>query len=117
MFAWGLMGASGSLIRWIINKQGKKVPSRFTLAIIGFIWGILYGWILNIWFWLLFIEPHTILTFILSNLSSSYFDLLHGLGNAVFLYYYGKKTIYMLERFHERFFIVQPNAEVNEKTF
>jgi len=96
MFAWGLAGVSAAYIRQL--KLG-----RAGLVIFGALWGYLYGWIVNTWFWLSFIYPLTLKTFFLYQLNSLWFDTLHALGNAVFLGLFGVKTIAILERFRQRF--------------
>jgi energy-coupling factor transport system substrate-specific component len=96
MFAWGLAGVSASYVR------------RFRLNIIwlivfGAIWGYLYGWIMNTWFWLSFIYPLTLRTFAIYQLNSIWFDTFHAIGNVIFLGLFGMKTIAILERFRQRF--------------
>jgi len=96
MFAWGLVGVSAAYIRRF--KLG-----RIWLIIFGTIWGYLYGWIMNTWFWVSFIYPLTFRTFIVYQLNSIWFDTFHAIGNAIFLGLFGMKTILILERFKKRF--------------
>jgi len=96
MFAWGLAGVSaGYLRRFRLNIAW--------LIIIGVIWGYLYGWIMNSWFWMAFIYPLNLRTFFVYQLHSIWFDTLHAVGNAVFLGLFGTRTIAILERFRQRF--------------
>jgi energy-coupling factor transport system substrate-specific component len=96
MFAWGLAGVSaGYLRRFRLNI--------IWLIIIGAIWGYVYGWIMNSWFWVSFIYPLTLKTFFVYQLHSIWFDTLHAVGNAVFLGLFGTKTIAILDRFRQRF--------------
>ena len=96
MFAWGLAGVSAAYIRQLnLGRTG--------LIIFGALWGYLYGWIVNTWFWLSFIYPLTVKTFLLYQLNSLWFDTLHATGNAIFLGLFGVKTIAILERFRQRF--------------
>lgn len=92
--AWGLMGASTFFI-------GKF--SRNKLIVFGFVWGLLYGWILNLWFWTGFVYPLNLTTFIAANLNSLPFDLLHGITNALLFFFFGEKVHIVLERFRQRF--------------
>ena len=92
--AWGLMGASSALI----GKFSKK-----KLIIFGFVWGMLYGWILNLWFWTGFVFPLNLTTFILANANSFPFDVLHALTNALLFAFFGEKVNVVLERFKQRF--------------
>ncbi len=96
MVAWGFAGlTSGYLHRIRVN--------RLFLIILGIAWGYLYGVISNLWFWSAFIYPHTLNTFVVTQVNSVWFDTLHAAGNAVFLGFLGMKTIAVLNRFKERF--------------
>ena len=96
MFAWGLAGVSAAYIR-------RFGLGRAWLIIFGVIWGYLYGWIMNIWYWVAFIYPLTLRTFFVYQLTSIWFDTLHAIGNALLLGLLGTKTIAILERFKQRF--------------
>ena len=98
MFAWGLAGVSAAYLRRF--ELGKT-----SLIIFGTIWGYLYGWIMNTWFWASFVFPLTFRTFLTYQLTSIWFDTFHALGNAVFLGFFGMKTIIILQRFKRRFSI------------
>ena len=98
MFAWGLAGVSAAYLRRF--DLGKT-----SLIILGVIWGYLYGWIMNTWFWASFIYPLTFRTFLTYQLTSIWFDTFHALGNAIFLGFFGAKTITILQRFKRRFSI------------
>ena len=69
------------------------------------VWGYLYGFITNLWFWTAFIYPLTLKTFLVTQLNTVWFDTLHAAGNAVFLGVLGARTIAILRRFKERFSI------------
>jgi energy-coupling factor transport system substrate-specific component len=96
MLAWGLAGISAAYFR-------RLKPGRILFIIFGIIWGYLYGWIMNTWFWVSFSYPLTFKTFLIYQLSSIWFDTLHAVSNAVFLGLFGVKTIGILERFKKRF--------------
>ena len=96
MLAWGLAGVSAALLR---RLKGGTVG----LVIFGIVWGYLYGWILNTWYWASFIYPLTFSTFITYQLTSIWFDTFHAVANAVLLGLLGMKTISILERFRVRF--------------
>ncbi|MGQ4874809.1 MAG: ECF transporter S component [Promethearchaeia archaeon] len=101
MFGWGLIGVIGGCLNYTRNKQ----PNKYINAIIGFAFGFIYGWLLNLWFWVLFISPLTFESWLLVNFASFYFDLSHAICNAIFLYYFGDRTINILYRFRQRFLI------------
>jgi energy-coupling factor transport system substrate-specific component len=96
MFAWGLAGVSAAYIRHFN-------PDRKMLALFGILWGYVFGWIMNLWFWTSFVYPLTLTTFAASLLNSIWFDTFHAVGNAAFLWLFGLKTITILERFKKRF--------------
>ena len=98
MFAWGMIGASASLL----NKLNAK---RFGLIVFGVTWGYLFGWIMNLWYWLLYIYPHTIYTFGFTIFSSIWFDTLHAFSNVVFILLLSERTIKILKRYRDRFHI------------
>lgn len=96
MFAWGLAGISAAYLR-------RFHLNRWWLILLGIIWGYLYGWLVNLWYWVAFIYPLNLRTFLVYQLNSVWFDTLHAVGNAVFLGIFGVKTIAILERFRKRF--------------
>ena len=81
----------------------ESVSIRSTNEIFGIIWGYVFGWIMNVWVWAVFIYPLTLKTFIVTQLNSVWFDTFHAIGNAIFLGLFGTKTIGILERFKKRF--------------
>lgn len=96
MFAWGLAGVSAAYIR-------RFNLSRAWLIAFGVVWGYLYGWLVNVWYWVAFIYPLNLRTFLVYQLSSVWFDTFHAVGNAIFLGLFGMKTISILDRFKKRF--------------
>ena len=101
MFAWGLVGLSSSIL-------GKFKVGRFGLSFFGFIWGYIFGLIMNLWFWFFFIYPLTFETLLLVEVRSIWFDSIHAFGNLAFLWFFGLKTIGILERFKKRFTVNPP---------
>ncbi len=96
MLAWGLAGASAFTLRRLPMK-------RRWLIIAGVTWGLLFGIIMNLWTWIGFVYPLTARTFMVTWLASLPFDVMHSLGNALFLGLLGVRTIRILERYHRRF--------------
>jgi len=96
MLAWGLIGfGSAYLRRFKLDRKG--------LILIGVLCGFIFGFITNIYFWLYFIYPLTLRTFIFAQLTSLWFDVSHAVGNAIFLGLFGTRTIAILERYKKRF--------------
>jgi len=99
MFAWGLAGITAS--------TASKLKIKITgLIILGAIWGFLFGWLMNLWFWIAYIYPHNIQTFVFYMSTSLGFDTLHAIGNVIFIVILGEKTIKILKRYKERFHII-----------
>jgi energy-coupling factor transport system substrate-specific component len=96
MIAWGLAGVSAGYL-------GRLNVNRVLLIVLGVLWGYLFGWITNIWYWTALVYPLTVNTFIVTQLSTVWFDTLHAAGNAFFLGVLGMRTIAILQRFKRRF--------------
>ena len=104
MLAWGLAGVFGSFLkRWIGKKNGI-----YALMVLGAVYGYIYGLIMNIWYWLAFIYPHTIESFLLVWSLSVYFDTLHSIGNVLFSDVFGIQLLKILIRFKVRFGVFNP---------
>jgi len=110
MFAWGMVGATASFLQ-------KLKIQRFGLVVFGVVWGYLFGWIMNLWSWLLYIYPHTIYTFGFTALNSIWFDTLHALGNAIFILVLGEKTIKILRRYKNRFHVEYNKKPIHDKDY
>lgn len=97
MLAWGLCGASaGIFIRLFPGR------SKWALVIFAFIWGYLFGWIMNIWHWLSFVYPLNFKSWLMINAASFWFDTLHALSNTFFILILGGDFIKILLRFKRR---------------
>lgn len=104
IFAWGAMGASSGIFYRIGQKREQDYhPKKIFLVIFGSIWGLLFGWIMNSWYWLEYVQPHTLVSFFTAMLSSIHFDLLHAIGNAIFLAIFSYPTLNILNRYRQRF--------------
>lgn len=108
IIAWGFVGIVGGLCHPLHRKLYIKKYLYF-LAILIFILGFIYGGIMNIWSWLLN-PPLTLTSFLVLYLSSFPFDLAHAISNFTFFIYFGEKTINILNRYHDRFYL-QMNQE------
>lgn len=94
MFAWGMMGMTAGLLKdfiWMKSKAG--------LSIFGFIWGYLFGWIMNIWFMMANVESWSVRYFISTYVASFYFDLAHGVTNVIFIMLFSVGWLKVLQRF------------------
>ena len=102
--AWGLAGASAVVLR--------AVPLKTVwLVLAGVVWGILFGLIMNVWTWVAFVYPLTARSFMVTWAASIPFDVMHAVGNALFLGFLGVRTIHILSRYHRRFYWVRRKSE------
>ena len=120
MLTTGWMGMSAGLLgRWlraVLPSGSRGQPRRVViLALFGFVWGMLYGLITNLWFWPAAVGPAgqrwqpgmglltTLEHYALFYLTTSaWWDLFRGLGNALLIGLVGAPTLRALERFRRR---------------
>lgn len=76
MLAWGLVGITASLF---CRRDAMRKP--LPMAIFGAAWGFLFGWITNLSYWLTFIYPLTLKSYLATYVLSFKFDLAHSLTN------------------------------------
>lgn len=110
IFAWGFFGLIGGLM----GRKKNKKPDKWILALIGFLLAFVYGWLMNLWTWML-IRPITFASFIAVNIQSIPFDIAHALANFIFLIAFGEHVIRILSRYQQRFLytIKQPDSIVD----
>lgn len=77
MALWGLMGLMAPMIK------GKN---RIIQASYGFVWGMIFGWVMNLWYYTTGIIEFSLETYIISCMHSFQFDILHAVANAVLLF-------------------------------
>jgi len=80
MFGWGMMGLTAGLLR---NTVFMK--SLIGKNIFGFVWGFVFGWFMNLWVVLGFLEEINWNVIFMTYVSSFYFDLAHALSNVIFI--------------------------------
>jgi energy-coupling factor transport system substrate-specific component len=110
IFTWGLIGLlAGFLGKVTVSQPGLK---KTVLLAYGLLSGILYAMIINIWFWSMYIYPHTLATYQGVLYTAALWTLSHSLANVFFLWLFGSRVISMLERFKKRFFWSQDTENV-----
>lgn len=98
MFGWGMIGLTAGLLKDWLWKRNK-----WLLLLFGFIWGFLFGWIMNLWYIIGFAENISLKVVLLALFSSFYFDLAHAISNVFFLYLFSAKWKNILERFKRKY--------------
>ena len=102
IFAWGMMGASTGLWRnqwWMISRIGK--------SLYGFLWGVIFGWIMNLWVVIGFLEAVNWRTAAAVFAASFYFDLVHGISNGILLFVFAARWERMLTRVKSKYGLLQ----------
>ncbi len=95
MGALGVLGGILSRFRFILGRRA--------LAMIGFLWGFTYGTITSL-FWVLIVGSVVSWgSFAAIWITGIPFYFLQGIGNAVFLFVLGPRTLRILDRFRDRF--------------
>ena len=88
MLAWGLAGASGGALAGVCGGRVRVLP----VAVLATAWGLAFGWMMNLWFWLSFVRPLTFKSYFTACLASAWFYLFHAAGNALFAAFLTRPT-------------------------
>ena len=102
MFAWGMIGFAAGML----GKAGW-LKSRPGLAVFGFLSGFGFGWLMNIWYVIGFIQPITYQAVIGAYISTFWFDFTHALTTLVFLVILAKPWLKRLERIKTKFGLLE----------
>lgn len=102
MLSWGMVGFIAGLLANTFFM--KKMTWRL---IYGFIAGILFGWVMNLWIFLSGFGELNLQTFIVLNSTSFYFDLAHALSNVFFLLLFSTVWINIINRFKDKYGVFQ----------
>jgi energy-coupling factor transport system substrate-specific component len=121
MFTAGWVGMSAPLCRPPVRSLGWKGKwgEVLLLALLGGLWGLLYGLIMNLWFWPyavgtadLYWTPGlgplaTLQRYALFYVTTSFaWDLMRALGTLLIILAFGGAILRVLRRFHARFAFV-----------
>ncbi len=96
MLGWGSMGYFAA---YLSKSKGKKLP----LAIYGAFWGIIYGWLMDMWFLVGFVRPLVLETVLASFAASLYFDIMHAITNFLLIYLFYDSFISRFGRIKEKY--------------
>lgn len=102
MFSWGMIGWTAGLL-----NQWGWLKHRFLLLAFGFVWGIVFGWIMNIWVLANMGQDLTWASVLTVYASSLYFDLAHAVSNVLFLAVLGPGWIKILERYKRKYGLLE----------
>ncbi len=76
MVAWGSCG----FFAYYLRRKNKYI-----IYLYGLFSGILFGWFMNLWHIVGFVEVINLKTIFLTYVASFYFDVIHGIGNIIFI--------------------------------
>lgn len=112
MFCWGIIGflsgllykagIFGKLGETSVNRNGKR-PKPISLCVFGFLCGIGYGWIMNLYYLIGYVNPITWQSVFSTYLSSLYFDISHGICTVMVLWFAGEAWVRKLLRIKKKF--------------
>ncbi|MCS1350015.1 ECF transporter S component [Mechercharimyces sp. CAU 1602] len=100
MVSWGLVGWTAGVL-----KDTFIMKNMSTRLLFGFVWGFLFGWIMNVWV-VIGMENHSWSTFVSVYVASFYFDLAHALSNLFFLAAFSSRWVRVLARFKRKYGLV-----------
>jgi len=115
MFATGWVGAAAGLLPRTARPQRREV---WLLAVAGLLLGIIYGVVMNLWFWPFVFRPdqagrywqpgvgvgETLRRYAVFYATTSLvWDLWRGIGNAILILLFGGPVLRLLRRYQQRF--------------
>jgi energy-coupling factor transport system substrate-specific component len=124
MFAAGWMGATAGWLGWLLRDRVRPRFEVAALGAFGFGWGLLFGAIMNLYFWPFAVGPadqywtpgvgpgETVARFAVFYVATSlWWDLTRSVGNLVLLLLVGPPLVRALRRFQRRFdFVYTPST-------
>lgn len=101
MFCWGMVGFTAGLL-----KDSPILKDMWSRLVFGFVWGFLFGWIMNLWYVVAYIHPLNWIAFVQAYAASFYFDLAHALSNVFFLWVFSPSWLKIIRRFQKKYGLV-----------
>lgn len=101
MFCWGMVGFTAGLL-----KDSPILKDMWSRLVFGFIWGFLFGWIMNLWYVVAYINPLNWIAFVQAYAASFYFDLAHALSNVFFLWLFSPSWLKIIRRFQKKYGLI-----------
>jgi energy-coupling factor transport system substrate-specific component len=95
MALWSAAGLSGALLRPVC----RRAPG---LALVAGVWGMLFGWAMNVWFLASFGPEVSWAAFTLTSGRSVPFDVAHAAGNVLLALVAGPALMRLLDRYARR---------------
>lgn len=102
MLGWGLMGLTAGFL-----KKGYTPRRKWIIIAFGFIWGFIFGWIMNLWFVIGFVKPLTWKTILGAYAASFYFDAAHAVCNGVFISLFSDRWLKIMLRIKSKYGLLE----------
>lgn len=102
MFCWGMIGLGAGLLRNAGFLKGK-----LSLSTYGLVSGFAFGWVMNLWYIIGFINPITWQAIIAAYISSFWFDLTHAVSTLIFVFVLATPWIKKLDRIKVKFGLME----------
>lgn len=106
MFCWGMIGFTAGLL-----KDSPILKEMWSRLVFGFVFGVLFGWIMNLWYVVAYIKPLSWIAFVQAYAASFYFDLAHALSNVFFLLLFSASWLKIIRRFQKKYGLVDLSKE------
>lgn len=95
MALWAAAGLTGALLRPVCRQA-------IGLALVAGLWGLIFGWAMNVWFLASFGPEVSWASFVLASGRSVPFDVAHATGNVLLALLAGPALLRLLERYARR---------------
>lgn len=102
MFCWGMIGFGAGVL-----KNAGFLKGKISLSIYGLVAGFAFGWVMNLWYIIGFINPITWQAIATAYLSSFWFDFTHAVSTLIFLFVLAKPWLKKLDRIKTKFGLLE----------
>lgn len=97
MLSWGCIGMVGGFL----GRLDVSRPVRW-IVVYSVVAGFAFGWAMDVWFWLSFVYPHTLVSLLVAVGAGLVFDAMHAAGNAAFALVFAGRAVELLRQFRAR---------------
>ncbi|MGD8191717.1 ECF transporter S component [Brevibacillus ginsengisoli] len=118
MLSWGLVGSSGGLLSFLVERNRENEPllqtrgKTFLFVAICTLWGFLFDWIMNLWIFTGYGEFMNWKSFVVLYSAGLAFDTFHAVGNLLFAAIFARTFARILTRYHRKLVVSRFTEEV-----
>lgn len=110
MMGWGMVGVGTACLYRLL--PGLK---PIGLAFLGLAWGYLFGWVQNLGFWIAFVYPLSLKSFLAAYAASFVFDSLHAVCNFCLCLFLAPPVIKILKEYQEKIYYRTISADSSKQ--